>query len=82
MIKDTKEIEKKVIQILSDKLSIDAEKINIESKLVEDLGMDSFGAIEVAFELEDAFGIEIPDKDFAKAKLVKDIIDYIQLCNK
>lgn len=44
MSKNIKEIEKKIIQILADKLDIDAEKIKPESKLMEDLGMDSFGA--------------------------------------
>lgn len=78
MPKDTEAIEKRVIQILADKLDIDAEKIKPESKLMEDLGMDSFGAIEMVFELEEAFGINISDKDLEKIKVVNDVIEYIK----
>lgn len=71
------EIEKQVKEILAKRLNIEQGKISPESKLVEDLGMDSFGAIEVVFELEDRFKIEIPEKDLAEAKKVEDIVKYI-----
>jgi len=73
-----KEIEQKVIQILSDRLNIDAQKIKPDSKLVEDLGMDSFGAIEVMFEVEEKFGIKVEEDDMKNLHIVKDIITYIE----
>ena len=44
---------------------------------LEDLGIDSFGSVEVAFELEERFNIKIPDAALYEAKTVKNIVDYI-----
>ena len=71
------EIETKVREILVDKLGAKAENVHLNSRLADDLGMDSFGAIEMGFELEEIFSIKIPDEDLAKAVLVKDIVDYV-----
>lgn len=69
--------EKLVKEVIADRLNVDIKKIAPESILSEDLGMDSFGAVELAFELKDKFGIEIPQEDFQKVNKVKDIVDYI-----
>lgn len=74
---DKKEIEKKVKEILADRLDIDLEKIKLESKLAEDLGMDSFGAVELEFELKEKFSIEISKEDMVNIRSVKDIVEYI-----
>ena len=71
------EIEAKVKTIMAEKLDVNIANVKLESSLVNDLGMDSFGSIEMVFELEDAFGIKIPDADIVKAVTVKDIVDYI-----
>ena len=71
------EIEKTVKEILGKQLTMDVSKINLESRLVEDLGLDSFGSVEVAFELEEKFDIKIPDAALYEAKTVKNIVDYI-----
>jgi len=71
------EIEATVKEILAKQLTMDAAKINLESRLVEDLGIDSFGSVEVAFELEEKFNIKIPDAALYEAKTVKNITDYI-----
>ena len=67
----------KVKEALAIRLNIPKERVNPESYLTEDLGMDSFAAIEVIFELEEKFNISIPENDIAKVKKVQDIIDYI-----
>ena len=56
------EIEQKVKQILSKKLDVELDKITPETRLAEDLGLDSFGAVELMFELEEAFALKIPDR--------------------
>lgn len=71
------EIEKGVKEILSKRLSISAEKILKTSYFKDDLGMDSFGAIELMFEIEDKFNINVDEKDLLNIKIVQDIIDYI-----
>ena len=74
---DRKKIERKVKEILADRLDIPIEKIKLNSKLVDDLGMDSFGAVEVMFAIKDMFSFNISDEDFRKVETVKDIVEYI-----
>jgi acyl carrier protein len=71
------EVEATVKEVLAKQLTMDAGNINLESRLVEDLGIDSFGSVEVAFELEERFNIKIPDAALYEAKTVKNIVDYI-----
>ena len=75
---DKKEIEKKVKEILADRLDIDLEKIKLESRLAEDLDMDSFGAIEIMFEMEEKFDIKVKEEEMKNLQTVKDIIRYIE----
>ena len=70
-------VEQTVKEILAKQLNMDAANIKPQALLVEDLGLDSFGSVETAFELEDKFGLKIPDKAIYTAKTVKDIVDYI-----
>ena len=44
---------------------------------MRDLKMDSLDVIDVGFELEDEFSIEIPDKTITEVQTVQDIIDAI-----
>ena len=71
------EIEAAVKDILAKHLTMDVQKITLESRLVEELGLDSFGSVEVAFELEEKFDLKIPDEALYQAKTVKNIVDYI-----
>lgn len=71
------QIETMVKAILAKQLNMDAGNIKLESLLVADLGLDSFGSVETAFELEEQFGIKIPDEAVYNAKSVKDIVDFL-----
>ncbi|MBF0489054.1 MAG: acyl carrier protein [Candidatus Omnitrophica bacterium] len=70
-------MEQTVKEVLAQQLSIDVNTIKIESRLAEDLNLDSFGAVELAFALEDRFGFKISDDAVYTAKTVEDIIKYI-----
>ncbi len=71
------EIEAKIRRILAKKLGVAEDKITSESRLAEDLGVDSFGAIELMFEIEEAFGLKIPDSEIEHVRRVKDITEYV-----
>ncbi len=73
----SQEIEQKVKEIIAKKLNVALDKINAETRLVEDLQVDSFGAVELRFELEEAFGLNIPDSDIQRVRCVKDIVQYL-----
>lgn len=77
MVASNNEIEKQVIEVLAEKSCVDVEKIDVESSLIEDLGMDSLDAIEAVFQFEEQYGLEIADDDIRKFEIVQDIVDYI-----
>lgn len=68
----------KIKSILVKQLKIDIKKINLESRIINDFGADSLDAIELVMEIEEEFGIEIPDEDVEKMVTVEDIVKYIQ----
>lgn len=67
----------RVARILQDSVGVEAERIRPDARLVEDLGIDSLDRIELVFELESAFGIEIPDQAVAQVQTVEDIVSRI-----
>ena len=77
---DKREIETKVKQILAEQLDLKIEKVTRHASFRDDLGMDSFGAVEFMFELKEKFRIEIPEKDLVDLKTVDDVITYLGVC--
>ena len=71
------QVEQSIKEILAKQLTMEAGNIKSDALLVEDLGLDSFGSVEIAFELEEKFGLKIPDQALYNAKTVKDVADYI-----
>jgi acyl carrier protein len=54
------------------------DKITLTSSFTEDLGADSLDIVEMVMELEEEFGVKIPDEDAEKIKTVGEAIRYIQ----
>jgi len=79
---DKKQIEQKVKEILADQLDIDLKKIKLDSDLVDDLGMDSLGAVEVMYEIREKLGVDIPESELSRIEKVKDIIEYFERTHK
>jgi len=67
----------KVRQVLAEMLHVEPETILSDSNLSEDLGIDSFFAVELLFELEDRYELEIPDEDAREFRTVRDVAAYI-----
>ena len=74
----SQEIESKVIKIIAEKLGIDESEVKPEASFIDDLGADSLDIVELVMELEEEYGIEIPDEDAEKIKTVQDAINYIK----
>jgi len=72
-----KEIFEKLQNVLADKFRLDKSVIAPESNLVNDLGIDSFGAIELKYEIENKFGIKIDNSELIGIENVKDIVNCI-----
>ncbi len=72
------EIADRVREIIAEQLMIDIEEVTDEASLEGDLNADSLDMVELIMELEDEFGIEIPDEDAKKVSTVGEAIAYIE----
>jgi len=72
------EIESRVKQVIANTTNVDIEKIKPDLHLQNDLGIDSFTAIEMIYNAEDEFGISIADDELAKLGTVNDIVEIVQ----
>ncbi len=71
------DINNKVIEIVAEALSVEADQITLSSNLVDDLGADSLARVELVMQIEEEFDIEISDADSEKILTVQAIIDYV-----
>lgn len=67
----------KVRDIIAKQLDIDPATIALDSKLIDDLKADSLDIVELIMDLEQEFGIEIPDEDLPKVQTVADIVGFL-----
>ena len=63
--------------ILVEQLGVDASEVVETASFSEDLNADSLDLGEMIMEMEDKFGVKIPDEDAEKIVTVGDAVDYI-----
>ncbi len=71
-------LENKVREMIAKQLDLDIKEVTAESSFLEDLGADSLDVVELIMQMEEEFGLQIPDEDAEKIKTVQDAIDYIK----
>ena len=67
----------KVKSLLAEQLTINPEKIAMESEIVADLGADSLDMVEMMMSMEEEFGITVDEDKAAELKTVADIVALI-----
>ena len=67
-----------IVKILSDQLGVNASKITLDSKIVDDLGADSLDIVELLMQLEDSTGKTIPDDKVSEIKTVGDLVKVLE----
>lgn len=67
----------KVREHLATELEIDPARIELGTRFKEDLDADSLDLYELVMELEDGYGIRVPEEDAAQIKTVGDAIDFV-----
>ena len=72
------EILQKVIDVITDQISVDAEDIDENTSLEDDLEVDSLELLQIVTAIEDEFGITIEDEVFGEVKTIGDAITYIE----
>lgn len=68
----------KVKALLAEQLFIDAEKVTLDSNLVDDLGADSLDLVQMLVVMEKEFGVVFDDEHIEKIKTVEDVVNFIE----
>ena len=71
------EILSEVTNTLSEMFAFPAAKLTPSSRLVEELGLDSIDAIDMAVRLEKRTGFEFKNSDLRALKTVQDIVELL-----
>ncbi|MBV9213282.1 MAG: acyl carrier protein [Actinobacteria bacterium] len=62
---------------LAAELAVDAASIHEGTRFKEDLNADSLHLVELVVELEDTYGIRIPDDEVARLDTVGKVADFV-----
>ena len=68
----------KMKEMIADQLSVDEDKITLESNFKDDLDADSLDLFELVMALEEEYGIEIPSEELESLTTVGAFIDYLK----
>ncbi len=72
------DLDARVKKILTTRLGIPPEEIKLDARLIDDLGMDSLDAVELAIATEREFGVAISDDQVAKLETTADIMALVR----
>ena len=70
-----------VLAVMRDKavemLEVEPDAVQEDKSFVEDLKVDSLSLVEYTMDLEDAFGIELPEDELTDLKTIGAFVDLI-----
>ncbi len=76
---DTRDdIQHKITHVLVDLFELENIDITLESKLYEDLDIDSIDAVDLMVELKKLTGKKIKPEDFKSVRTLGDIVDAVE----
>ncbi len=71
-------VEERIITGLAKILNKQPSQVQKDARLIEDLKIDSLDTLDLIFELEEEFDIEIPTEDELRFVTVQDVISYVE----
>ncbi len=71
------DIFEEVCGIIRASLSLNEDTVLTEETQTEDINADSLDMVEIVMEIEDEYGIEIPDEELDRFKNIGDIVSYV-----
>ena len=72
------EIEESVRQFLVEELEIDQEKIVMDARMKEDIGLDSLDFVDIVVIVDKKFGFKIMPEEMKGIVTLNDFCDYIE----
>ncbi len=70
-------IQSRIISLTATQLDLGEDEISLDSNFMNDLGADSLDTVELILNIEDEFGIEIPDNEIEEMHTVKSMLNYL-----
>lgn len=64
-------------EVVNEVAGVEASEVTPEKSFVDDLDIDSLSMVEIAVQVEDRFGVKVPDDELANLATVGDAVDYI-----
>ena len=71
------EVYASVKRLISNRLNIAPEEIDLKAHLQDDLGADSLDIVELVLHLEDEYGIPIDEDQAEELQTIGDVVDFI-----
>ncbi len=68
----------RVKKALVDQLELDADEITMDTRLSDDLGIDSLDLVELMTSMEDELGIVITEESLDKLSSVGDVVRFLE----
>ncbi len=68
----------KVKAILSEQFDVEEDSITPETSIINDLSADSLDVVDLLTNINDEFGVEVPDEEVENIKTVEDLVSYIE----
>lgn len=65
-------------KIISEKLGVDAAKLNADTNLTDDIHADSLDKLEFIMQVEEIYGITIDDESAINFHTIGDVAEYIE----
>ncbi|MFT7618269.1 MAG: acyl carrier protein [Planctomycetota bacterium] len=72
-----KSIEQELTAIIGNTMAVPTERINLDTKLVDDLGRDLGNVAEMTIDIQQIFKIHITEDAVAEAKTVEELVKLI-----
>lgn len=71
------DLQQRVIQLIAENQQIEADKITIDSTF-EELGVDSFDAVNLLFAIESEFELTVSDEQAKQLRSVREMVEGVR----
>ena len=77
-MKKSEKLLERVVQMIASAYNIDPATLDRHTNLQNDLELDSMSLVQSIVEIEDEYGVEIPEKKLFKMRTIGDIVDFLE----
>ena len=70
-------IHQRILAVMEELFEIDPQQVSLESRLYEDLDIDSIDAVDLVVELKKITGKKMQPDDFKSVRTVEDVVDAV-----